>query len=234
MGMTRVPGSGFRVPGSVTPRNPEPGARSSRIGVFGGTFDPPHYGHLAAAQEVRYRLGLERVLFAPARQNPLKTGLPGASAVERARMLELAVADEPGFALSRADLDRPGPSYTVDLLALLEQEYPEAELLFLVGADALRELASWHRPAEMLRRWRLVTFPRPGSPPPDLAALEARLPEARGRVSVCQVPGVAIASRELRARVAAGAPIRYLVPEAVRLYVEQAGLYRVAAGLAAR
>ena len=124
-----------------------------RLGVFGGTFDPPHYGHLAAAQEVRHRLGLERVLLVPARQNPLKAGVPGASAEQRVRMLELAIADDPGLSLSRADLDRPGPSYTVDLLALLERECPGAELLFLVGADALRELPSWHRPGEILRRW---------------------------------------------------------------------------------
>jgi nicotinate-nucleotide adenylyltransferase len=197
-----------------------------KLGVFGGTFDPPHYGHLAAGQEVRHRLGLERVLLVPARRNPLKAAIPGASAEERVRMLELAVADDPGFAVSRADLDRPAPSYTVDLLAQLERENPGAELLFLVGADALRDLPAWRAPDELLRRWLLVTFPRAGSPSPSLTELEARLPAIRERVIVCDVPGVAISSRDLRARVAAGAPIRYLVPEAVRAYVEREGLYR--------
>jgi nicotinate-nucleotide adenylyltransferase len=197
-----------------------------RLGVFGGTFDPPHYGHLAAGQEVRHRLALEQVLLVPARQNPLKAAIPGASAEQRVRMLELAVADDSGFAVSRADLDRPAPSYTVDLLAHLERGHPGAELLFLVGADALRDLPAWREPDEIVRRWRLVTFPRAGAPPPSLAELEARLPAVRNRVILCDVPGVAITSRDVRARVAAGAPIRYLVPESVRAHVEREGLYR--------
>src|SRR5688572_14390095 len=110
--------------------------KALRLGVLGGTFDPPHLGHLATGQEVACRLGLDRVLLVPARQNPLKSAVPSATAEQRLRMLELAVADDPLFQVSAADLDRPGPSYTIDLLEYLEHKFLSAELLFLVGADA--------------------------------------------------------------------------------------------------
>jgi nicotinate-nucleotide adenylyltransferase len=197
-----------------------------RIGVFGGTFDPPHLGHLAAGQEIYHLLGLEQVLLVPARRNPLKASGPGASVEQRLRMVELAIGDDPRFALSRADADRPGPSYTVDLLAELQARLPGAELLFLVGSDALRDLPEWRDPETILRRWRLVTFTRQGFPAPDLATLETRLPGAAERITVVPVPGVAVSSRDLRRRVAAGLPIRYLVPDPVWRYVEAEGLYR--------
>jgi nicotinate-nucleotide adenylyltransferase len=201
------------------------GVARACLGIFGGTFDPPHYGHLAAAQEIGYALELDRVLLVPAQQNPLKAGGPGASAEQRVRMLELALADDPRLVVSRLDVDRPPPSYTVDLLAALQDLYPDSELLFLVGADALRELPAWRQPGEILRRWRLVTFTRAGFPPPDLSELENHLPGAAQRIEVREVPGVAVSSRDLRARVANGHPIRYLLPESVRHYVEQEGLY---------
>jgi nicotinate-nucleotide adenylyltransferase len=204
------------------------GLSRSRLGVLGGTFDPPHYGHLAAAQEIGHALELDRVVLVPAQQNPLKRGTPVGSAEQRVQMLELAVADNPRLAVSRADVDRPGPSYTVDLLAQLQEQHPKSELLFLVGADALRELPAWRQPEEILRRWRLVSFTRAGYPPPDLAELDRHLRGAAQRITVCEVPGVAVSSRDLRARVAAGRPIRYLLPEAVRLYLEQEGLYAAA------
>ncbi len=196
----------------------------TRLGLLGGTFDPPHYGHLVAAQEAAIRLRLDRVLFLPARQNPLKRGEPNSSAEDRCEMVRRAIADNPLFELSRLDLDRPPPSYTADLLRSLAQA--DRELFFLVGADILPELPRWREPAEILSLARLAVVRRPGSPPPDIDALDELMPGARERVDLVESPGVAIASRELRQRVRTGLPIRYLTPPGVEQYIAEHGLYR--------
>lgn len=199
-----------------------------RLGLLGGTFDPPHYGHLLAAQEVAWRLDLDRVLFLPARQNPLKLGDPMTAAEHRCQMVELAIADNPRFELSRLDLDRPPPSYTIDLLRGLRQTGPpQLELFFLAGADILPELPKWHAPLEILRLATLVVVNRPGAPDPraSLASVERRLPGARERITVVAIPGVAISSTDLRARLRAGQPIRYLTPPSVEALIYDAGLY---------
>src|SRR5437763_6498932 len=133
-----------------------------RLGVFGGTFDPVHFGHLASAEEAAYRLCLPRVLFVPARCQPLKGAAPHASAADRLAMLRLAVADNPCFAVSTAELDRPAPSYTVDTLRALRAgaNGPACELYFLLGVDAANTLLDWHEPAELLRLARLVVMTR--------------------------------------------------------------------------
>jgi nicotinate-nucleotide adenylyltransferase len=198
-----------------------------RVGLLGGTFDPPHYGHLVAAQEVAWRLELDRVLFLPARQNPLKRGEPNSSAEERCEMVRLAIDGNPVFELSRLDLDRPPPSYTADLLRVLES--PECELFFVVGADLLPELRRWREPAEILRLARLAVVNRPGAPSPDLNRLEELAPGAGLRATLVEIPGIDIASREIRQRVRSGRPIRYLTPPAVERYIAERGLYRAAA-----
>jgi nicotinate-nucleotide adenylyltransferase len=198
----------------------------TRLGLIGGTFDPPHYGHLLAAQEAAVLLGLERVLFLPARQNPFKEGEPITPAEDRCAMVERAIADNPLFELSRLDLDRPPPSYTADLLRTLKAQTPDDELYFLVGADILPELPRWHRTDEILRLSRLVVVNRPESPQPDVEALEAAFPGARERVDLVFFPGVSVSARYLRARVAAGLPIRYLTPAAVEQYIRERQLYR--------
>lgn len=190
----------------------------TRVGLLGGTFDPPHYGHLIAAQEVAWHLRLDRVLFMPAGQNPLKQGEPTSSAEDRSQMVQLAIAENPVFELSRADLDRPGPSYTSDLLRALQDD--EQELFFIVGADILPELARWREPGEIVRLAQLAVVKRPGAPPPDKYVLDR--PD---RVHPIDIPGVAIASRELRQRVRTGRPIRYLTPPAVEQYIAKHGLY---------
>lgn len=196
----------------------------TRLGLLGGTFDPPHYGHLLAAQEVGWRLQLDCVLFLPARQNPLKQNAPSSEAEDRGAMVRLAIADNPLFALSRLDLDRPPPSYTVDLLRTLQA--PDRELFFLVGADILPELPKWRAPDEVLRQARLVVVNRPGSPEPNLDLLETALPGMRSRADVVSIPGVDISAAELRARVRANEPIRYLTPPAVEAYIHEKKLYR--------
>jgi nicotinate-nucleotide adenylyltransferase len=195
----------------------------TRLGLLGGTFDPPHYGHLVAAQEAAWQLHLDRVLFLPARQNPLKQDEPSSSAEDRCEMVRLAIADNPVFELSRLEMDRSPPSYTVDLLKVLHS--PDKELFFVVGADILPDLPRWRGPEEILRLARLSVVNRPGAPEPDLQALEALQPGARERVDVVSIPGVAIASRELREHVRLGRPIRYLTPPAVERYIRERGLY---------
>jgi nicotinate-nucleotide adenylyltransferase len=194
-----------------------------RLGLLGGTFDPPHYGHLVLAQEAFWRLGLQRVLFLPARQNPLKRGEPSTDAETRSALVERAIDGDGRFELSRLDLDRPGLSFTVDLLKALQA--PERELFFLAGADILAELPRWHAPREVLALATLVVAGRPGSPPPDVNALERRLPGVSDRVRLLDLPGVDISSSDLRARVASGAPIRYLTPPAVEALIAQRRLY---------
>ena len=202
-------------------------SRAARLGVFGGTFDPPHLGHLAAAQEASAEADLERVVFVPAGRNPLKVEEPASSIEHRVAMTELAVADNPCFSVSRADVHGHGPSYTVNLLERLSGELgPEQRLHFIVGMDVLHELHRWRTPERVLQLAQLIAVSRPGQPSVDPRDLEAVLPGAAARVSVVLSPGVAVSSRELRGRVAVGLPIRYLAPDAVCEYIARHGLYR--------
>jgi nicotinate-nucleotide adenylyltransferase len=197
-----------------------------KIGVFGGTFDPPHLGHLAAAQEACVEIGLDRVLFVPTGRNPLKVDEPASNVRHRLAMTELAVRDNPAFALSGADAEREGPSYTVELLERLRAELgPEHDLAFIVGMDVLHELHRWRDPARLLELAELVVVSRPGQRTLDPDGLESRLAQAGERITVIWTPGVAISSTEIRARIADGRPIRYLVPDPVVAYIEAHALY---------
>ena len=199
-------------------------SRITRLGVLGGTFDPPHYGHLALAENARVQLGLDRVLFVPAGQPPHKPEHPVASDHHRAAMVQAAIADNPGFALSRVDLDRPGPHYTVDMLALVQQEYPGAELVFLMGGDSLAQLPFWRDPAGIARLARLAVMRRPGYEP-DLEALERTVPGLSERLLWIDAPPLALSSSDLRRRVREGLPICYLVPPPVESYIREHHLY---------
>jgi nicotinate-nucleotide adenylyltransferase len=194
---------------------------------MGGTFDPPHYGHLVAAQEAAERLGLERVLFLPAGRPPHKLGEPISPIDLRVQLVKAAIADNPRFELSLIDADPARPAYTVDLLERLRAELgPVPELYFLVGMDSLRDLPTWHRPELVLERCTLVAVTRPGYPAPDLAELARQLPAASERVVVLETPGVQVSASDLRTRIADGRSTRYLTPEPVRVLIEQARLYR--------
>ena len=205
-----------------------PSQAGGRIGLLGGTFDPPHYGHLVAAQEAAWQLQLDRVLFIPARQNPLKLGDASSLVADRCRMVELAIAEDERFVLSRAELERPGPSYTVDLLRQLRATLdPAVELYFLAGADVLQELPDWRQPRQVVElATAVVVLGRPGWPPPDGTSLERRLGAPPGSIRGLSMPGVDIASRALRERVRLGLPISYLTPPAVEAYIAERGLYR--------
>ncbi|MFN0074581.1 MAG: nicotinate-nucleotide adenylyltransferase [Chloroflexota bacterium] len=196
------------------------------VGAMGGTFDPPHYGHLVGAQEACALLGLDHVLFVPTGQPPHKLGEPVSSVEHRVRMTELAIGENSSFRLSRADLDQRGPSYTVQLIPRLLQEIGAGvEIVFLIGMDSLRDLASWREPEAILKQCRLVAFSRPNYQPVNLDELEQAVPGARDRVIILRTPGVDISSTELRGRVIRHLPIRYLVPPGVESYIREHELY---------
>lgn len=205
-------------------------AARRRIGILGGTFDPIHNGHLAAAEECRVTLALDLVLFLPAGQPPHKRGRIVSPVEDRVAMVELAIASNAAFRLSRVDVDRPGPSYSVDALALLRAGWGEpVDFWFIMGADSLAEILTWHQPARLLQMTRIAAVNRPDAPPPDPAALEAALPGATARIDVVEIPTLRISSSDLRARARCGRPIKYQTPDAVERYVNDHGLYRGAA-----
>lgn len=195
-----------------------------RVGILGGTFDPPHYGHLILAELAADSLALDRVLFAPAADPPHKGGLR-ASAQHRVALVERAIAGNPRFALSRVDLDRPGPHYSVEMVQLVQAEFPGAALIFLIGGDSLRDLPTWSRPDELIKRVRLGVMRRPGSAP-DLTQLEREIPGLGERIDWIDAPQIEISASALARRVAAGLSIRYQTPDAVRAYIEDHQLYR--------
>jgi len=196
------------------------------VGVFGGTFDPPHLGHLAAAQEALEVCRLEQVLFVPSERNPLKLDKQISPTPHRLAMTALAVEDNPQFALSMADIGGTGPSFTVDLLARLrEQLGPDTDLAFIAGMDVLHELHRWREPLRLLELARLVVIARPGQERIELSDLDTRVPGASNRVTIVDTPGVAISSTELRRRSAAGRSLRYFVPDSVAAYIREHRLY---------
>ncbi len=207
-----------------------PLANTRRIGVLGGTFDPVHYGHLVIAEEVYDTLRLAEMVFIPTGQPPHKTNEVVTAAGHRLAMLELAIASNPHFSVSRVDLDRPGPSYTVDTLRLLRKQWGEqAAIYFVIGWDSLEELLTWHDAAGVLQQLtHLVAVRRPGYNEAEEYRdwLEDRLPGIKQRLLVVEAPQLDISSTDLRVRVAEGRPIKYQTPESVEQYIVQYGLYR--------
>jgi nicotinate-nucleotide adenylyltransferase len=198
--------------------------------MIGGSFDPIHIGHLTIAREVRARLGLRCMVFVPAGQPPHKLDKELAETEHRLSMVRLAIAEHPHFALSRIDVDRPGPCYSVDTVRLLRDRLQSAwgartQVYFTVGADSLLELPTWYRPEELLRLCTIVAVGRPGYPI-DRGALEGLFPDAPPIVYIELVSPVDVSSTDIRRRVAAGDPIRGMVPEAVERYIDRHGLYR--------
>jgi len=196
------------------------------IGVLGGTFDPIHMGHLVLAEEVRARLDLAEILFVPAGQPWLKVGSPVSSAGHRVEMVRLAIADRPYFKLSTIEIERAGPTYTVDTIAELKAQLGAGdELFFILGRDNLAELPRWWQPERLITMCRLVAVPRPGYPLPDLKALEASIPGLPQRVMLMDRPEIDISASAIRDRVARGLSIHHLVPEPVAGYIRQHKLY---------
>ncbi len=195
-----------------------------RLGILGGTFDPPHNGHLLIARAAKEQLRLDRVLFAPAGSQPLKQDQPVTPSPLRVEMVRLAIAGEPELELSRIDLDRPGPHYTVDLLEIASRQYPGAQMWFIMGGDSLGDLLKWRDPRRLIELARLAVMRRPGFDP-DWRALEAALPNLRARIDWIDVPPIDIAAHDIQRRVRAGESIEGLVPAAVARYIAEKRLY---------
>jgi nicotinate-nucleotide adenylyltransferase len=196
------------------------GDGGGRLGVMGGTFDPVHNGHLMAASEVASLFGLDEVVFVPTGAPWQKTHREVSPAEDRYLMTVIATASNPRFTVSRVDIDRPGPTYTIDTLRALRREYGAAtELFFITGADALAQIVGWHRSDELLAMAHFIGVTRPGHRLHDPG-----FPD--GGVSLVEVPALAISSTDCRERVSAGRPVWYLVPDGVVQYISKRRLYR--------
>lgn len=203
-----------------------------RIGVIGGTFDPIHYGHLAAAEEARVKMDLERVLFVVAGVPPHKLDEEITPVEHRLAIVSLAIASNAYFEISRVDVDRPGPSYTVDTISILQKRWgQDTEICFIMGLDSLVELPTWHQPQRLIQSCRLVAVSRPGVEI-EIAELEASVPGISSRVEIIDMPEMDISSTELQQRVRDGLPIKYQVPEEVERYIMEHELYRRSSGTA--
>jgi nicotinate-nucleotide adenylyltransferase len=190
-----------------------------KTGLLGGTFDPPHLGHLIVAQDAALALGLDRIVFIPAAVPPHKLGQPITPAPLRARMLELALDADQRFGIDALELERSGPSFTVDTIRDLSRREPATEWTLLLGADQFAEFSTWREPDEIRRLARLAVLSRGGNDGRETAA------RAVAGVTAVPVTRIDISSTEVRRRVAAGRPIRYLVPAAVEQFIFEQGLY---------
>lgn len=195
-----------------------------RLGILGGTFDPPHNAHLIMAEQAREQLKLDRVLWVVAADPPHKQGQKISPIEDRLRMVDMAVAGNSAFEVSLVDVERPGPHYTVDMLSLLALQYPGSEMFLLLGADSLCDLPTWRNPVQLIQKASLAVMQRPGVLY-DLAVLDRAIPGLKKRVVFLETSLIAISSGEIRERVAAGRTIRYLLPAEVEAYVHRQGLY---------
>ncbi len=226
MGRRRVTIDLFAAP--LTERAPDTTADDPRrIGILGGTFDPPHVGHLWLATLAADAIGLDRVLFMPAAQPPHKRGEKVTSAADRLVMTRLAISGNDAFELTLIEMERAGPSYTIDSVVELRRLYgDDAELFLLMAADSLAQIDTWRQPDELLERIEWVVGPRPGVALPDWSALEERFGQRAGRIHLLDGPSLDVSSTAVRERVAAGHAIRYLVPRGVEELIVDRGLYR--------
>jgi nicotinate-nucleotide adenylyltransferase len=201
------------------------GGVRTRLGIMGGTFDPIHYGHLVTAEEALHQFGLDEVVFVPTGRPWMKVHGAVSPPEDRYLMTVIATASNPLFGVSRIEVDRDGPTYAVDTLRELHAERGEqTDLFFVTGADAVLEIVDqWKQPEELFALAHFIAATRPGF---DLEAFEAHAPTKHPGITVMNVPALAISSTDVRARVHAGSPIRYLVPEGVKSYIEKAELYR--------
>ncbi|WP_269961711.1 nicotinate-nucleotide adenylyltransferase [Corynebacterium sp. c6VSa_13] len=197
-----------------------------RIGIMGGTFDPIHHGHLVAASEVAWRFHLDSVIFVPTGQPWQKADRQVSAAEDRYLMTVVATASNPRFSVSRVDIDRPGPTYTIDTLRDIHAQFPDAELFFIIGADALATIVTWRDWEAMFDLAHFIGVTRPG-----YELIQDLVPEVhRERVSLIDVPAMAISSTDCRRRAQRGQPVWYLVPDGVVQYIAKRGLYGSPAG----
>lgn len=197
-----------------------------RIGIFGGTFDPPHLGHLILAEEARFQLALDRMLFVPTPDPPHKKHRAITPIEDRLAMVEAAIADNENFEISRVEIDRPGPHYALDTVNFLRAEHPGDELIYLMGGDSLKDLpVNWHRPGDFVAACDALGVMRRPKEIIDLSELEAQLPGLSEKVRFIDAPLLEIASRQIRRRAASGRPYRYYLPPGVCDIIRERNLY---------
>ncbi|MFH1419983.1 MAG: nicotinate-nucleotide adenylyltransferase [Planctomycetota bacterium] len=203
---------------------------AQRIALFGGSFDPIHFGHLISARSIAEQLDLSRVILIPAPRPPHKPNVVLTDTSQRIAMARLAVEGDPLFSVSDIEMKRGGPSYTIDTVSAFRAELGASAVLhWIIGADSLPELVTWRRIAELVTRVTIVTATRPGWTPPDLSQLAGAVGREQAQSLLdqcCATPAIDISATDIRGRVAANLPIRYLVPAAVASYIVRYGLYR--------
>lgn len=196
-----------------------------RLGIFGGTFDPPHIGHLILAGEALEQLGLDRLFWVLTPDPPHKRGRKISPSAVRLELVHAAIDDNPRFELSRVELDRPGPQYAVDTVTILRQQFPGCELFYLIGGDSLRDMPTWHEPQALVRAVDAFgVMPRPGAET-DMPALEHVLPGIGEKAVFLKLPLVEISSTDIRARLADGRTVRYFLPAPVWQRICERGYY---------
>lgn len=194
-----------------------------RIGLYGGTFDPIHLGHLILAEQCREQLRLDAVWFIPAGEPPHKPPGERTPGQQRLEMIELAISGHAAFRALDVEIARTGPSFTVATLSTLHQQHPDAAFWWLIGADMLRDFPTWREPSRIVTLARLAAVNRGGMEPPETIAARDQF---RDRIDDVTMPGITLSASDVRRRVAEGKTVRYLVPRAVEVYIEQHGLYR--------
>ncbi|MDH3942898.1 MAG: nicotinate-nucleotide adenylyltransferase [Anaerolineae bacterium] len=197
-----------------------------RTGIFGGTFDPPHLSHLILAEEAWYQLQLERLLFVLTQDPPHKQDRLISPVEDRLAMLQAAIQDNPHFAISRVEIDRPGPHYSVDTVRLLQEEFPEVQLVYLMGGDSFRDLLEWHKPAEFVAACHQIGVMRRPQDRIDLGSVAKDIPEVLEKVRLIQAPLLEVASKQIRRRIAEGRPYRYYLSTGVVEIIQNRGLYQ--------
>ena len=221
---------GMAVEAATTGSDSRTKTERASVGILGGTFDPIHLGHLALARAARSSLGLDEIVFVPAARPPHKLGRPISSPSDRLAMVELATEGEPATAVSRVEIDRSGPSYTVDTVEALLEEAARADrpvdLTVILSAESFADVPDWHAADRLVGLATIAVAPRPGHPLPDPTALAGRLPGLIGRLAVIHGTLPDISASKIRALVAAGRPIDHLVPPRVAAYIEEHHLYR--------
>jgi len=199
-----------------------------RVGIMGGTFDPPHIAHLIIAELAKARLELDKVIFIPAGEPWMKSDRIVASAAERVEMVSSAISSNPAFSLSLIEVNRPGPTYTIDTIELLSGEVGyDVGLFLLLGWDSAAELPSWRAPVRITKMARIVAFPRPGFTKPKIEDLEKAIPGIAERMIYMDEPYLGISSTCIRQRIREGKSVRYLVPDKVGQYIGEHNLYKL-------
>jgi nicotinate-nucleotide adenylyltransferase len=196
-----------------------------RIGILGGTFDPPHVGHLILAEYSAEALELDHLFFVPAADPPHKQGETKTPVYHRLAMLQCAIADNARFSLSRIDVDRPGPHYSLDMVRIVRDEFPQSDIYFVMGGDSFRDLPTWHNPQALIALCTIVVMRRPYDHiRPDMH--EAILPRLATRVILIDAPLLEISSTDIGERLRQGRSVRYLVPDTVLTYINENNLYQ--------